>query len=351
LGRGIVPGIPVRVTLSGSGQLAIGIARRQFISGLGGAAVAWPLAALAQQPAVPLVGFMNTLSPETAPHFVSAFRQGLKEQGFVEGQNVAVEYRWAYGHYDRLAEVAADLVRRQVAVLAATGGQPSPQIAMAATQTIPIVFTDNGDPVKEGLVASLNRPGGNVTGFTIFGGGAVAKRLQLLHEFVPKIAVLGFLMNPTNPSANLELNAAQEAAHSFGMDMHVISASNDTELEAVFASLPQRPFDALLVASDSFFYARRDLLVSLIAKQQLPAIFYLREFAEAGGLITYGNKLVELYRLVGLYVGRILKGEKPAELPVQQSTSFELVINLKTARSLGLSLPVSLQTAADDVIE
>ena len=191
----------------------------------------WPLGARAQQPAMPLVGFMNILSPEIAPHFVPAFRQGLKEQGFVEGQNVAVEYRWAYGHYDRLPEFAADLVRRQVAVLAATGGQPSPQFAMAATQTISIVFTTNGDPVKEGLVASLNRPGGNVTGFTIFGGGAVAKRLQLLHEFVPKIAVLGFLMNPTNPSANFELNAAQEAAHSFGMDMQVISASNDTELK------------------------------------------------------------------------------------------------------------------------
>jgi putative tryptophan/tyrosine transport system substrate-binding protein len=294
---------------------------------------------------------MNTLSPEVAPHFMSAFRQGLKEQGFVEGQNVAVDYRWAYGHYDRLPEFAADLVRRQVAVIAATGGQPSPQFAMAATQTIPIVFTTNGDPVKQGLVASLNRPGGNVTGFNLFGGGAVAKRLQLLHEFVPKIAVLGFLMNPANPSANFELNAVLEAVHSVGMDMRVISASNDTELEAVFASLQQRPFDALLVASDSFFLTRRDLLVSLIAKQRLPAIFYLREFAEAGGLMTYGNKLVELYRLVGLYVGRILKGEKPAELPVQQSTSFELVINLKTANALGLAIPDKLLAIADEVIE
>jgi putative tryptophan/tyrosine transport system substrate-binding protein len=331
--------------------MAIDISRRQFMSALGGAAVAWPLAARAQQPAVPLIGFMNTLSPEVAPHFMSAFRQGLKEQGFVEGQNVAVDYRWAYGHYDRLPEFAADLVRRQVAVIAATGGQPSPRFAMAATQTIPIVFTTNGDPVREGLVASLNRPGGNVTGFTIFGGGAVAKRLQLLHEFVPKIAVLGFLMNPTNPSANFELNAAQEAAHSFGMDMQVIGVSNDTELKAVFASLQQRSFDALLVASDSVFYARRGLLVSLITKQRLPAIFYLREFAEAGGLMTYGNKLAELYRLVGLYVGRILKGEKPAELPVQESASFELVINLKTANALGLAVPDKLLATADEVIE
>jgi putative ABC transport system substrate-binding protein len=331
--------------------VAIDIRRRQFMSALGGAAVAWPLAARAQQPAVPLIGFMNSLSPEVAPHLIPAFRQGLKEQGFVEGQNVAVDYRWAYGHYDRLPEFAADLVRRQVAVIAATGGQPSPQFAMAATQTIPIVFTTSGDPVREGLVASLNRPGGNVTGFTILGGGAVAKRLQLLHEFVPKIAVLGFLMNPTTPSANFELNAAQEAAHSLGMDMQVISVSNDTELEAVFASLQQKSFDALLVTSDPFFYARRDLLVSLITKQRLPAIFYLREFAEAGGLMTYGNKLPELYRLVGLYVGRILKGEKPAELPVQQSASFELVINLKTANALGLAVPDKLLATADEVIE
>jgi putative tryptophan/tyrosine transport system substrate-binding protein len=325
--------------------------RREFISLFGGAAVSWPMAVRAQQQAMPLVGFMNILSPETAPQFVPAFRQGLKEQGFVESQNVAVEYRWAYGHYDQLPVFAADFVRRQVSVLAATGGQPSPQFAMAATQTIPIVFTTNGDPVKEGLVASLNRPGGNATGFTIFGGGAVAKRLQLLHEFLPKISAMGFLMNPTNPSANFELNAAQEAAQSLGIEMPVITASNETELQALFASLPQRPLDALLVASDSFFYARRDLLVSLIAKQRLPAIFYLREFADAGGLMTYGNKLPELYRLVGLYVGRILKGEKPAELPVQQSTSFELVINLKTAGALGLSVPWPLQTAADEVIE
>jgi putative ABC transport system substrate-binding protein len=325
--------------------------RREFISLFGGAAVSWPMAVRAQQQAMPLVGFMNILSPEIAPQFVPAFRQGLKEQGFVESQNVAVEYRWAYGHYDQLPVFAADFVRRQVSVLAATGGQPSPQFAMAATQTIPIVFTTNGDPVKEGLVASLNRPGGNATGFTIFGGGAVAKRLQLLHEFLPRISDMGFLMNPTNPSANFELNAAQEAAQSLGMKMPVITASNETELQAVFASLPQRLLDGLLVASDSFFYARRDLLVSLIAKQRLPAIFYLREFADAGGLMTYGNKLPELYRLVGLYVGRILKGEKPAELPVQQSTSFELVINLKTARALGLSVPWPLQTAADEVIE
>ena len=325
--------------------------RREFIALIGGAATALPFAAYAQQPALPLVGFMNVLSPEVAPHLVPAFRQGLKEQGFVEGQN-------------RGGRIPVGLRKlRSISRVCSRSGPPTrrgarryrwptfAQFAMAATQSIPIVFTTNGDPVKEGLVASLNRPGGNVTGFTIFGGGAVAKRLQLLQECVPKIAVLGFLMNPTNPSANFELNAAQEAAHSVGIDVHVISASNETELEAVFAGMAQRPFDALLVASDSFFYTRRDQLVSLIAKQRLPAIYYLREFAEAGGLMTYGNKLVELYRLVGLYVGRILKGEKPAELPVQQSVNFELVINLKTAKMLGLTIPPGILSIADDVIE
>jgi putative ABC transport system substrate-binding protein len=325
--------------------------RREFITLVGGIATAWPLAARSQQPIISRVGFMNILSPEVAPHFVPAFRQGLKEQTFVEGQNLSVEYRWAYGDYNQLPLFAADFVRQKISVIAATGGQPSPQFAMAATQTIPIVFTTNGDPVREGLVASLNRPGGNATGFTIFGSGAVAKRIQLLHEFVPGIATIGFLMNPSNPSANFELSAAQEGAKSLGMKVSVIRASNETELQAVFASLPRRAFDALLLASDSFFYARRELLVSLITKQHLPAVFYLREFADDGGLMAYGNKLPELYRLVGLYVGRILKGEKPADLPVQQSTSFELVINLKTAKSLGLNIPLSVQMQVDEVIE
>jgi putative ABC transport system substrate-binding protein len=241
------------------------VKRREFISLLSGAAAGWPLAGRAQL-MVPRVGFMNILSPDVAPRFVPAFRQGLKEQGFVETQNLAVEYRWAYGDYNQLPVFAADFVREKVAVIVATGGQPSPQFAMAATQTIPIVFTTNGDPVREGLVASLNRPGGNATGFTIFGGGAVAKRLQLLHEFVPSVTAMGFLVNPTNPSANFELSAAQEAAQSLGMKMSVIRASNEPELQTVFANLPQGAFDAVLVASDSFFYARRALLVSLITK-------------------------------------------------------------------------------------
>jgi putative tryptophan/tyrosine transport system substrate-binding protein len=325
--------------------------RRDFISLIGGAAASWPLAARAQQPIMPRVGFMIILSPQVAPHHVPAFQQGLKEQGFVENQNVTVEYRWAYGDYNQLPVFAADFVRQNVAVIAATGGQPSPQYAMAATRTIPIVFTTNGDPVREGLVASLNRPGGNATGSTVFGGGAVAKRLQLLHEFVPSATAVGFLMNPTNPSANVELDAAQQAAQSLGIKMPVYTASNETELQAVFASVSQGAFDALLVASNSFFYARRELLVSLVTKQRVPAIYYLREFADDGGLMTYGNKLLEIYRPVGLYVGRILKGAKPVELPVQQSASFELVINLKTAKSLGLAIPSGMMAIADEVIE
>lgn len=294
---------------------------------------------------------MHILSPENVPDFVPAFRQGLKEQGFVEGQNLTVEYRWAYGEYSRLPELAADLVRRQVTVLAATGGQPSPQVAMATTQTIPIVFTTNGDPVREGLVAGLNRPGGNATGVTIFGPAAVAKRLQLLHDLVPRAAATAYLMNPSNPNADLELSAAQEAAHSLGMNMHVFHASNESELDAVFAAMSQKQVGALVGASDTFLFGRRDLIVSLAARYRIPAIYYLREFAQAGGLMAYGNRISDAYRLVGIYVGRILKGEKPADLPVLQATTFEFVVNLKTAKALGIDVPNSIQLLADEVIE
>jgi putative tryptophan/tyrosine transport system substrate-binding protein len=324
--------------------------RREFISLLGGAA-AWPRAAHAQPPAMPVVGFMNILSLESIPHWVAAFHQGLKETGFVEGQNVAVEYRWAHGHYDQLPELAADLVRRQVAVLAATCGEPSPQVAKAATQTIPIVFTANGDPVRNGLVASLNRPGGNVTGITIFGQAAVTKRVQLLHELVPQIAAIAYLMNPNNPSGNIEMKAAETAAVSLGKEMLVLRASSEGELDAAFATMAHQRSDVLLVGSDTFFISRRDQLASLAAGHRIPAMYYLREFAEAGGLITYGNMLPDAYRLVGIYVGRILKGEKPADLPVMQSTKFEMVINLKTAKALGLDVPLHLQQGADEVIE
>jgi len=324
--------------------------RREFITVLSGA-VAWPFSARAQQRAVPVVGFMHILSPENVPQFVPAFRQGLNEQGFVEGQNLAVEYRWAHGQYDRLPDLAADLVRRKVAVLAATGGQPSPQVAIAATQTIPIVFTTNGDPVKEGLVASLNRPGGNVTGITIFGPDAVAKRLQLLHDLVPKALAVAYLMNPANPNVDLELSAAQDAAHSLGMELHVFRASNESELESVFADMAQQQLGALVGASDTFLFGRRDQIVSLAAHYRIPAIYYLRPFVQAGGLMAYGNSLVDAYRLVGIYVGQILKGEKPGDLPVLQATKFEFVINLKTAKELGLTVPTSMQLLADEVIE
>jgi putative ABC transport system substrate-binding protein len=325
--------------------------RREFIRLLGGAAVSWPLAVRAQQPAMPVVGFIHILSPETVPRFVPAFRQGLKEVGYVEGQNLAVEYRWAQGQYDRLPGLVADLVRRQVAVIAATGGDPSPQIAKAATQTIPIVFTANSDPVAEGLVTSLNRPGGNATGVTIFGPAAVTKRLQLLRDLMPQVVAIAYLMNPNNPNAEFELQAAQTAARSLGLEMLVLRAGTERELDTALATTLQQQADALLVASDTFFVGRREQVVTLAARHQIPAIYYLREFAEAGGLMTYGNSLPDVYRHVGVYVGRILKGEKPSELPVMQPTKFELVINLKTAKALGLEIPPMLLARADEVIE
>jgi putative ABC transport system substrate-binding protein len=256
--------------------------RRKFIALLGGAAVAWPLAARAQQAAMPVVGFMHIMSAENVPHIVASFRQGLREAGLVEGQNVRVEYRWAEGNYDRLPDLAADLVCRQVAVITAAGGEPSPQVAKAATQTIPIVFTAAGDPVKDDLVASLNRPGGNATGITIFGGGAVTKRLQLLHEIVPKAGTTAYLMNPSNPNAEIEMRAAQSAAASLGQQMTVVNASNERELDAAFAVMHQQNSGALLVASDSFFFWQRDRLAALAARYRIPAMSYLREFAYAG---------------------------------------------------------------------
>ena len=325
--------------------------RGEFITLLGGAAVAWPLAARAQQPTMPVVGFIHILSPENVPHFVPAFRQGLKEAGFVEGQNIAVEYRWAHGQYDRMPELAADLVSRQVAVIAALGGEPSPQIVAAATRTIPIVFASNGDPVREGLVASLNRPGGNATGVTIFGTAAVAKRMQLLQEVAPQATVIGFLMNPTNPNGNSEMKAAQTAASSLGKELLVLRASSEGEIDAAFAIMVQQRGGALLGATDTFLFGRRDKIVSLAAHYRIPAIYYLPEFAEVGGLMAYGNRITDAYRQIGIYVGRILKGEKPADLPVVQATKFEFVINLKTAKALGITIPPGMMAIADNVIE
>jgi putative ABC transport system substrate-binding protein len=325
--------------------------RREFIVLIGGAAVAWPLAGRAQQPGMPVIGFMSALSSENVSNPMAGFHQGLREAGYIESQNVAIEYRWAQGHYDRLPELAADLVRRKVAVIVASGGDPSPQIAKAATQTIPIVFGMFGDPVREGLVDSLSLPGGNATGVTIFGPAAVTKRLQLLHDLVPQAAIIAFLMNPNNPNGNIEMRAAQAAATSLGRQIVILSASSESELDAAFASMVQQRIGALLGASDPFLFNRRDQIVSLAARHGIPAIYYLRDFARAGGLMAYGNSLTDMYRLVGVYVARILKGEKPTDLPVVQSTKFEFVINLQTARALGIEVPNSMQLLADELIE
>jgi putative ABC transport system substrate-binding protein len=323
--------------------------RREFIT-LVGTAAAWPFAARSQQTAVPVIGFLSTLSPSNmATNVMNEFRQGLKETGFVEDQNVKIEYRWAEGHYDRLPALAAELVHRQVAVIAATGGEPSPQVVKAATQTIPIVFMANGDPVAAGLVASLNRPGGNLTGVTIFGMMATGKRLELLRQLMPKAGTIAYLMNPNNP--NSELDNVQSAARSLGQQILVLNADSGREIDVAFATIAQQRVAALLVASDPLFFDRRDQLIALTARQAIPAIYYLRAFSQAGGLLSYGNNLTDMYRQVGTYTGRILNGERPADLPVLQSTKFELVINRKTAKALGLEIPPTLIAIADEVIE
>jgi ABC-type uncharacterized transport system substrate-binding protein len=328
-----------------------GIKRREFISLLGGAAAAWPLAARAQQRLTPVIGFLNSLSRERWLAYLAAFHQGLKEAGYIDGQNVTIEYRWADGHYDRLPMLAADLVRQHVDLIVATGGNPSALAAKAATTTTPIVFIAAGDPVKEGLVASFNRPGGNMTGVSIITTSLEAKRLELLHDLIPDAAVIAVVLNPAFPEAETQLKVLQTAADKFGQQLRVLNAGSETEIDRAFAEAIQHRSNALLVASDPFFFEARNQLVALAARYAIPAIYFVREFTVMGGLMSYGASLSDTYRQMGLYSGRILKGDKPADLPVVQPTRFELVLNLKTAKALGLTLPQTLQVAADEVIE
>ena len=324
--------------------------RREFIALLGGA-VAWPLGVRAQQGAMPVIGFLNSGSPAERAPFVAAFRQGLKETSFVEGQTVAIEYRFAEGRYDRLPALASDLVRRQVAVITATGNTVSPLAAKGATTTIPIVFVAGSDPVRDGLVASFNRPGGNITGVSIISSALVSKQFELLHELVPQVAVVRILLNPSNPNVGFELSDLQSAAQTMGLQLAVLQASTESGIEAAFATLVQQRAGALLVEPDTFFLDRREQLVSLAARHAIPAVYSNRGYPEVGGLMIYRASLADGYRQAGVYVGRILKGTKPADLPVQAPTKYELTINLKTAKALGLDVPAKLVALADEVIE
>jgi putative ABC transport system substrate-binding protein len=327
------------------------VKRRQFITLLGGAA-AWPLTAHAQQPAIPAIGFLNTLSPDPIESLLRAFRQGLRDTGYVEGENVAIVYRWAENQMDRLPALAADLVHRRVAAIVTAGGPPSAFAAKAATTTIPIVFAVNEDPVKLGLVASLARPGGNLTGVNFFNAELVAKRLELLRELVPGAARVAVLVNPANVTIEAStLRDVEVAARTIGLQLKILNASTSGEINAAFATLARERADALFVGSDPFFFTRRVQVANLAVRDRMPASSSNREFAEAGLLMSYGTKIADAYRQAGVYAGRILKGAKPTDLPVVQSSKFELVINHETARMLGRTVSDKLLAAADEVIE
>jgi putative ABC transport system substrate-binding protein len=331
--------------------MAIHIGRREFVVTLGGAAAAWPLAARAQQAATPVIGYLHSGSSSPYAHLVAAFREGLKEAGYVEGQNVAIEFRWAEGRYDQLPALAADLVGRRVAVIVAQGGDPPPLAAKSATSTIPIVFTISSDPVKLGVVDSLNRPGGNATGFWAYTSLLGTKRLELMRALLPDNTLIAVLVNPNNPNAHIDMPDLQNAARTIGQSISFVTASTETEIDAVFATLSERRVSALLVNTDPFFLARRGQFVSLAARHAIPTSYFVREFVAAGGLMSYGARLTDAYRQVGIYTGQILKGKRPGDLPVLQPTKFELFINLRTASALGLTIPDKLLALADEVIE
>ena len=325
--------------------------RREFIAAAGGAA-AWPLLARAQQPAKPVIGFLSSRSSGESAIELAAFQRGLSEAGYLEGRNVTIEYRWAEGQYNRLPTMAADLIGRQVAVIVGAGGSAPAQAAKAATAQIPIVFISGSDnPVKDGLVASLNRPGGNVTGLSVITSALGPKRLELLHDLSPKASVVGVLVNPDYGDAGLQVRELQEAAGAIKLTIHRVSASTESGIDSAFASLVERKVDALFIANDPFFTDRRHQIVALAAHNAMPVIYNNRLFVEAGGLVSYGADFTDAYRQAGNYVGRILKGESPADLPVLQPTKFELIINLKTAKALGLTVPSIMQMTADEVIE
>jgi putative ABC transport system substrate-binding protein len=324
--------------------------RRHFITLLGGAAVLWPLAARAQQQTVPMIGYLSVGSPDSAARNLAAFREGLKEAGYVEGKNLLIEYRWSEGQ-DRLPELATELVRRRVAVIVSASGTPSVLAAKAATATIPIVFSVGTDPIAFGLVASLNKPGGNLTGVTLLFDEVASKRLELAHELMPATTIIALLVNPTNPNSETQSRDLQEAARKLALQLHTLRASTERDLDTVFATVAQLRAGALLIGGDAFFASRRGQIAALAARHAIPTISFMRSFAAAGGLMSYGGSLTDADRLLGVYTGRILKGEKPADMPVQQSTKVELIINLRTAKMLGITVPPNLLVGADEVIE